>query len=373
MAPSRPTFSFNTFVRMHHNVFVSVPPMHIIRMEWLNGWFNIFMGSTVPRHRLEDLHVWQCPIYILDPQLQGGQKLPRWEPRSRRGVFMGFSNLHSSEVPLVLKLETGSITPQYHVVFDDLFSTVSSVERENEPPDNWDQLCLEITTTLIPIDEDAGNPDAPGVGLNFEWLSSKDRDFVERATTRQDAIREHMDAATSTSTTASNPVPSTVPTLAPLSSVSTQLQPPTAFPTASPDDPDAHPPLTARPSTVVSSNPTTATATVSPTNLVPTKLPAPVTSLLPIPAVQSSITSPVNVLRRSSRANRGTFSKPRYIDEAFLSSVGLTSMKSHEATLAYMAELQTCSDTSVMDVVDSCVYAAKNPRLMLTCQRFNKP
>ena len=203
---------------------------------------DIFTGSTVPRHQIKDLHVWGCPIYVLDPQLQGGQKLPRWEPRSRRGVFMGFSNLHSREVPLFLKLETGSITPQHHVVFDDLFLTVSSVKRENEPPDNWDQLCLE-STTLIPIAEDAGNPDAPGVGLNFEWLLPEDQDFVERATTRQDAIREHMDVATSTSTTASNSVPSTAPTLAPLSGVSTQLQPPLAFPTASPDDPDALPPL----------------------------------------------------------------------------------------------------------------------------------
>ena len=97
---------------------------------------DIFTGSKVPHHRLKDLHVWGCPIYVLDPQLQGGQKLPRREPRSRRGVFMDFSNLQSSKVPLVLKLETRRITPQYHVVFDDLFSTVSSYERENEPPDN---------------------------------------------------------------------------------------------------------------------------------------------------------------------------------------------------------------------------------------------
>ena len=78
---------------------------------------DLFTGSTVPWHRLKDLHVWGCPVYILDPQLQAGQKLPRWQPRSRRGVFLGISNLHSSEVPLVLNLQTGSITPQFHVVF----------------------------------------------------------------------------------------------------------------------------------------------------------------------------------------------------------------------------------------------------------------
>lgn len=54
--------------------------------------------------------------------LQARQKLPRWQPRSRRGVFMGFSQLHSSENLLVLNLDTGSVTPQYHVVFHDQFS-----------------------------------------------------------------------------------------------------------------------------------------------------------------------------------------------------------------------------------------------------------
>ena len=41
---------------------------------------DLFTGSTVPWHCLKDLHVWGCPVYILDPQLQAGQKLPRWQP-----------------------------------------------------------------------------------------------------------------------------------------------------------------------------------------------------------------------------------------------------------------------------------------------------
>ena len=39
---------------------------------------------------------------------------------------MGFSNMHSTQVGLVLNLLTGSISPQYHVVFDYMFSTVMS-------------------------------------------------------------------------------------------------------------------------------------------------------------------------------------------------------------------------------------------------------
>ena len=37
---------------------------------------------------------------------------------------MGFSKMHSTQVVLVLNLLTGSISPQFNVVFDDMFSTV---------------------------------------------------------------------------------------------------------------------------------------------------------------------------------------------------------------------------------------------------------
>jgi hypothetical protein len=82
---------------------------------------DFFSGSIVPRHRLLDLHVLGCPVYVLDPKLQQSQKLPRWQPRSRQGICMGLSTQHASEVPLVLNCKTGSITTQFHVVFDDLF------------------------------------------------------------------------------------------------------------------------------------------------------------------------------------------------------------------------------------------------------------
>ena len=39
---------------------------------------------------------------------------------------MGFRKIHSTQVGLVLNLLTVSISPQYHVVFDEMFSTVVS-------------------------------------------------------------------------------------------------------------------------------------------------------------------------------------------------------------------------------------------------------
>ena len=37
---------------------------------------------------------------------------------------MGFSNMHSAQLWLVLNVLSGSISPLYPVVFDDIFSTV---------------------------------------------------------------------------------------------------------------------------------------------------------------------------------------------------------------------------------------------------------
>jgi hypothetical protein len=110
---------------------------------------DIFPGSTVPRHRLLELHVWGCPVYVLDPQMQQGRKLPLWQTRSRRGFNLGLSLQNSSEVPLVLNLQTGSIDTQYHVVFYDQFTTVSSIEREMDPPSHWEDVCLESAVRIV--------------------------------------------------------------------------------------------------------------------------------------------------------------------------------------------------------------------------------
>jgi hypothetical protein len=40
--------------------------------------------------------------YVLSPELQDGKKIPKWHPRSRRGMFVGYSPVHSSTVGQVL-------------------------------------------------------------------------------------------------------------------------------------------------------------------------------------------------------------------------------------------------------------------------------
>jgi hypothetical protein len=60
---------------------------------------------------LKGAHVFGCPVYVLDAALQDGKKIPKWAPWARLGLFLGFSNLHSSQVTLVLNVETKKISP----------------------------------------------------------------------------------------------------------------------------------------------------------------------------------------------------------------------------------------------------------------------
>ena len=86
---------------------------------------SFFKGevATNPRH-------WQpfgCPVYVLETELQSsGAIFNKWRDRSRVGVYLGPSPQHARSVALVLNLQTGHISPQFHVAFDPSFQTVKS-------------------------------------------------------------------------------------------------------------------------------------------------------------------------------------------------------------------------------------------------------
>ena len=311
---------------------------------------DVFTGSTVPRHRLRDFHVWGCPVYILDPKLQAGKKLPRWEPRSRRGIFVGLSNVHSSEVPLVVNLQTGSITSQFHVVFDDRFSTVASIERENEPPDHWDQLCLENSIS-IPVEKDSA-----AAFLDDGWLSPAEREKKRRELERLDRLRpiqthRHVPIPPSTATrapttrTAEVPVPPAVVEPPPTSEGATVPDPPSAPVPPAPDP---------RPS---------GTSTPPP---APPPIPA-----VPPPMASSEPPPDVSHLRRSSRSTKGMRTTPtfeeefqaNYVSDVFIPQTTTEPTDGYHAALAYQAELLTNIETSLIDgISDPRVYAAKKKK-----------
>jgi len=70
----------------------------------------------------------------LKNQLQSGVGgAPKWEHRSCLGIYVG------GLVALVLNPRTGHVSPQFHVVFDDHFTTVPFMEK-NEVPPHWSKL-----------------------------------------------------------------------------------------------------------------------------------------------------------------------------------------------------------------------------------------
>jgi hypothetical protein len=56
-----------------------------------------------------------------------------------RYIYVGHSPSHAGSVALVLNSRTGQVSLQIHVVFDDLYSTVSYMEKSEVPP-NWANL-----------------------------------------------------------------------------------------------------------------------------------------------------------------------------------------------------------------------------------------
>ena len=88
----------------------------------------------------ENFHTWGCSVFILaEENYSGLTGTPKLEPRARVGVYLGHSSTHAGNVALVLNLQTGHMSPQYHLVFDDDFTTVEYIESGNEPP-NWCKL-----------------------------------------------------------------------------------------------------------------------------------------------------------------------------------------------------------------------------------------
>ena len=74
-----------------------------------DGWCpeEIFSGMILGASPLQHLKAFGSPVCVLDPQLQDGKKIPKWQPRLHLGQFLGFSKEHSSAVGLIKNVKTG--------------------------------------------------------------------------------------------------------------------------------------------------------------------------------------------------------------------------------------------------------------------------
>jgi hypothetical protein len=99
-------------------------------------------------HRSEDLNPnlkhfqpFGCPVFVLDNKMQSGKKSPKWEVRSRMGIYLGMSMQHARSVALALHLKTGHVSPQFYVTFDPKFETVRQSLGNLSPPSEWQKMC----------------------------------------------------------------------------------------------------------------------------------------------------------------------------------------------------------------------------------------
>ena len=118
---------------------------------------------------LQRLHVFRCPCYVLDAKLQDGKKVPKWSRRSRRAIYLGVSKVHSSTVHMVLNIDTGKVSPQFHLIFDDTFSTVYSDGQFD--PDVWDSL----VTSNLELHHDASSTTVGDPTVIFPFSSPEER------------------------------------------------------------------------------------------------------------------------------------------------------------------------------------------------------
>jgi transposase InsO family protein len=117
---------------------------------------------------LRRAHVFGCPVYVLDPRLADGDSIPKWNHRARMGMFLGFSNEHSSLVPLVLNLRTGHVSPQYHVIFDDNFETVPSLNPSESDIDDKFAALFDSSKEFY-LDQIADDDDVQLPALDSDW------------------------------------------------------------------------------------------------------------------------------------------------------------------------------------------------------------
>ena len=101
---------------------------------------EVYSRTLSDDQALRNSHTWGCPTYVLESRLTtAGGKIPKWSPRSRQAQYVGVSPVHAETVGLVRNLDSGYISPQFHVVYDDWFETVYAPAEQ--APDQWEHLC----------------------------------------------------------------------------------------------------------------------------------------------------------------------------------------------------------------------------------------
>jgi hypothetical protein len=150
--PGTVTEEFWSFAIRHACTFHNAS----VRLDSKKSPHHMFTGSVAP-WRLDHFRVFGSPAYVLDKRLQDGDSLAKWKSRSWLGVYIGHSLVHAGNVPVIYNPVTTHISPQYHVVFDNQFTSVGK-SAVSVPEDFFSKLfssaLWEYQSTVAPVSED---------------------------------------------------------------------------------------------------------------------------------------------------------------------------------------------------------------------------
>ena len=65
-----------------------------------------------------------CPTFVLKDELQQRVPFHKWKSSARLGMYLGKSPLHARNISLILDIERGYVSPQFHCIHDRAFATV---------------------------------------------------------------------------------------------------------------------------------------------------------------------------------------------------------------------------------------------------------
>jgi hypothetical protein len=90
------------------------------------------------------------------------RRYQKWSPHARLGLFLRFLKVHSSQVPLILNVETKKISPQFHVIFDSNFHTVNLLPCDTNIDEQWKDILRLEHECFAEMDYDEhGEPKLP--------------------------------------------------------------------------------------------------------------------------------------------------------------------------------------------------------------------
>ena len=116
------------------NIYNIMVPQRKHKSPW-----ELFTNSDSP-WLSSDFKPLFCPVYILDRRLKEGNHAGKWHQRAELGVYVGHSHQYAGSIPLIWNPVTRLVSPQFHVVFDEKFETVSATTNSSNEEAVLDRL-----------------------------------------------------------------------------------------------------------------------------------------------------------------------------------------------------------------------------------------